>query len=84
MEKPNIVTVEATERPKGKTALKKMRSEFKVPAVAYGPKLDKNLHVTIPNLSWKKCSSPTEPPLSSWCMKEKSTKRCSSRWNTIP
>jgi large subunit ribosomal protein L25 len=54
MEKPNIVAVEATERPKGKTALKKMRSEFKVPAVAYGPKLDKNLHVTIPELELEK------------------------------
>ncbi len=54
MEKPNIVTVEATERPKGKTALKNLRNEFKVPAVAYGPKLDGNLHVTIPELELEK------------------------------
>jgi large subunit ribosomal protein L25 len=54
MEKPNIVTVEATDRPKGKSALKKMRDEFKVPVVAYGPKLDGNLHVTIPELELEK------------------------------
>lgn len=54
MQKPNIVTVEATDRPKGKTALKKTRDEFKVPVVAYGPKLDKNLHVTIPELELEK------------------------------
>ncbi len=54
MEKPTIVTVEATERPKGKTALKNLRNEFKVPAVAYGPKLKSNLHVTIPELELEK------------------------------
>lgn len=54
MEKPNIVTVEGTERPKGKSALKNLRNDFKVPAVAYGPKLDGNLHVTIPELELEK------------------------------
>ncbi len=54
MEKPNIVTVEATDRPKGKSALKNLRNDFLVPAVAYGPKLDKNLHVTIPELELEK------------------------------
>ena len=54
MEKPNIVTVEANDRPKGKAALKKMRDELLVPAVAYGPKVDSNLHVTIPELELEK------------------------------
>ncbi len=54
MEKPNIVTVEATDRPKGKSALKNLRNNFLVPTVAYGPKLDKNLHVTIPELELEK------------------------------
>ncbi len=54
MEKPNIVTVEASERARGKSALKKMRNEFLVPAVAYGPKVDKNLHISIPELELEK------------------------------
>ncbi len=54
MEKPTIVTVEANNRPKGKSALKKMRDELLVPAVAYGPKVNKNLHVTIPELELEK------------------------------
>lgn len=54
MAKPEIVTVEATERPKGKSALKNMRNDFLVPAVAYGPKLEGNLHVSIPELELEK------------------------------
>lgn len=54
MEKPTIVTVEASERPKGKSALKKMRHNKMVPAVTYGPKVDKNLHVYIPELELEK------------------------------
>lgn len=54
MEKPTIVTVEASDRPKGKSALKKMRQNMMVPAVAYGPKVDENLHVYIPELELEK------------------------------
>lgn len=54
MEKPTIVTVEASDRPKGKTALKKMRQNMMVPAVTYGPKVDENLHVYIPELELEK------------------------------
>ncbi|MFO8030711.1 MAG: 50S ribosomal protein L25 [Cyclonatronaceae bacterium] len=54
MAKPETVTVEATERPKGKSALKNMRNDFLVPAVAYGPKLEGNLHVSIPELELEK------------------------------
>lgn len=54
MEKPTIVTVEASDRPKGKTALKKMRQNKMVPAVTYGPKVDENLHVYIPELELEK------------------------------
>lgn len=54
MEKPNILTVEATERTRGKAALKKMRMEMQVPVVAYGPKLKENLHVSIPELQLEK------------------------------
>ncbi len=54
MEKPYIITVEANDRPKGKAALKNMRSELLVPAISYGPKLKDNLHVTIPELELEK------------------------------
>ncbi len=54
MLKPNVITVEATDRPKGKTALKNLRNEKKVPAVAYGPKVKDNLHVSIPELELEK------------------------------
>ncbi|MGM0739821.1 MAG: 50S ribosomal protein L25 [Bacteroidota bacterium] len=54
MAKPETVTVEATERPKGKSALKNMRNDFLVPAVAYGPKLEGNLHISIPELELEK------------------------------
>ncbi|MDG5767893.1 50S ribosomal protein L25 [Balneolales bacterium ANBcel1] len=54
MLKPQVITVEASDRPKGKSALKQMRADKLVPAVAYGPKLKKNLHVTIPELELEK------------------------------
>ncbi len=54
MEKPTVITVEASERPKSKSALKQMRDDLTVPTVAYGPKVKKNLHVTIPELELEK------------------------------
>ncbi len=54
MQKPTVITVEATDRPKGKAALRKMRDDKLVPAVAYGPKVKSNLHVTIPELELEK------------------------------
>lgn len=57
MEKPIIIEVEASERPKGKSALKKLRQDGMVPAVSYGPKLDKNLNVYIPELELEKALS---------------------------
>ena len=63
MEKPIIIAVEATERPKGKTALKKLRENEMVPAVAYGPKLEKNLNVYIPELELEKALSSNQKTL---------------------
>lgn len=54
MQKPNIITVEASDRQKGKSALKQMRKDLLVPAVAYGPKVKNNLHITIPELQLEK------------------------------
>lgn len=54
MEKPITITVESGDRITGKNASKKMRSEKLVPAVAYGPKVDENLHIAIPELQLEK------------------------------
>ncbi len=54
MEKPIEITVEANDRPKGKSVLKKLRDDKLVPAVAYGPKVKNNLHVAIPELELEK------------------------------
>ncbi|MDI6401607.1 50S ribosomal protein L25 [Balneolaceae bacterium ANBcel3] len=54
MEKPNVITVEAKERPQGKSALKQLRNDKLVPGVAYGPKVKENLHFAIPELELEK------------------------------
>lgn len=54
MEKPITITVESGDRTTGKNASKKMRSEKLVPAVAYGPKVNENLLISIPELQLEK------------------------------
>ncbi|MEX0928088.1 MAG: 50S ribosomal protein L25, partial [Balneolales bacterium] len=54
MLKPTVIEIEAPERPLGKKAVHKMRNESLIPAVIYGPKVTKNIHVTVPELELEK------------------------------
>lgn len=71
MEKPTIIEVEASDRPKGKTVLKNLRNNKMVPAVAYGPNLKNNIHVSIPELELEKSLSANHKTLIKLQHKEK-------------
>lgn len=54
MLKPTIINIESPERPLGKKAVNKLREDSLIPAVIYGPKVKKNIHVTVPELELEK------------------------------
>jgi len=47
MKQPNIFELEGAERELGKKVSKNLRSELRIPAVLYGPKVKENVHFSI-------------------------------------
>ncbi|HAC16674.1 MAG TPA: 50S ribosomal protein L25 [Bacteroidetes bacterium] len=57
MEKPNIVEIKAIARTIEGGDVAELRSNDLIPAVVYGPKLEKNIHVSVPRLAIEKVLS---------------------------
>jgi large subunit ribosomal protein L25 len=60
MKKPNIVELESTVREGGSNESRKLRESGMVPAVIYGPKIDENINISIPELAVDKLLSVLE------------------------
>ena len=57
MEKPNIIEIKAIDRTIEGVDVAELRSNDLIPAVVYGPKMEKNIHVSVPRLAIEKVLS---------------------------
>lgn len=60
MKKPNIIEIEVTKREPGYNTSKELRETEMVPAVIYGPKIEENILISVPELRVDKLLSVSE------------------------
>ncbi len=60
MKKPKVIEFEVSLREKGSTANKQLRAKEEVPAVIYGPGVEENLNIALPEIGIEKLLSVEE------------------------
>ncbi len=59
MQKPTVVELSCEKRETGRKEADRLRSNLLIPAVIYGPKVEDNIHIAVPELALEKILSKT-------------------------
>ncbi len=63
MTKPDVIPLEGEKRDTGKRSSSKLREEMRVPAVLYGPEIEKNIHFHVDELKLEEILSTSQTKL---------------------